>query len=100
MTVPSSFPIGSGHTSEVPYLWQSEIIGRLSEPQSRLSHTMIGYWSQLAASGSPHARWLNAWPRYDSGSGEKRLAFLAGGRTQVLDGADYVAEHHCGMWLS
>ncbi|MWA04774.1 carboxylesterase family protein [Actinomadura sp. LD22] len=100
MTVPSSFPIGSGHTSEVPYLWQSEIMGKLSEPQLRLSRTMIGYWSRLAESGSPRARWLNQWPRYGSGSGEKRLAFLPGGRTQVVTGADYVAEHHCGMWLS
>ena len=99
MTIPASYRIGSGHSAELPYLWQSEIVGSLSRAQLRLSGVMIGHWSRLAATGRPTGRGLDGWPRFRTGSGEQRLLFLAGGRTRVIGGEAFVAEHHCDMWM-
>lgn len=95
MTVPPSFAIGSGHTSEVPYLWQSEIVGELNRPQLALSKLMIAYWTRFAQSGDP-----GDWPAFSARTGEQRLAFLAGGRTEVIPGDDFTAAHHCAVWDS
>jgi len=100
MTVPPSFPIGSGHTSEVPYLWQSEIIGELNGPQLDLSKLMIGYWSRFARTGDPNGGKTPNWPTFTAGSGEQRLGFLAAGRTETIGGAAFAAEHHCAVWDS
>lgn len=83
MTVPSSFPIGSGHTSEVPYLWQSETATPLDARQRRLSRLMIAQWTRFAATGRPRAGSLPAWPRFRA-DGQRRLLLLPGGRTRVL----------------
>ncbi|MQW74521.1 carboxylesterase family protein [Nocardioides sp. dk4132] len=99
MTIPPSYRIGSGHSAELPYLWQSEIVGSLNRAQLRLSGVMIGHWSRLAHTGRPTGRDVGAWPRFRTGSGEQRLLFLAGGRTRVIAGDAFVAEHHCDMWL-
>lgn len=98
MTVPPSFPIGSGHTSEVPYLWQSDIVGELTAPQLELSKLMITYWSRFAQAGTPNGGKLPNWPTFTAG--ERRLGFLAGGRTELIGGADFTTEHHCAVWDS
>lgn len=100
MTVPPSFHIGSGHTSEVPYLWQSETATPLTGKQLRLSRLMIGYWSNLARTGTPNAKSLPNWPRFKAATGDKRTTFLAGGRTKVVSGASFAAEHHCQTWAA
>lgn len=82
MTVPSSFPIGSGHTSEVPYLWQSEIIGELNGTQLELSKLMIGYWTRFAQTGDSNGGKLPNWPVF---SAEQRIGFLAGADVDRLD---------------
>ncbi|WP_432503301.1 carboxylesterase/lipase family protein [Kineococcus arenarius] len=97
MTVPSSFPIGSGHTSEVPYLWQSETSEPLTAEQLRLSDVMIGYWSNFARSGNPNGEGLPAWP-VSTEPEELRLGLLPGGRTEVIPGAAFEREHSCSLW--
>jgi hypothetical protein len=66
MVIPSSFPIGTGHTFDVPYVWQTEPnVPRPSGP---------------------------ALPRYDP-SNQLRIGFLAGGANDVVTGNDYCAAH-------
>jgi len=100
MTVPSSFTIGSGHTSDVPYVWQSETKTPLTRTQLRLSDLMIAYWTDLTRDGNPNGARRDAWPTSTAASGEKRLALLPGGKTSILSGDAFVAEHHCSAWLS
>jgi len=99
MVIPPSFLIGSGHTSDVPYVWQSETNAPLTRAQLRLSRLMISYWSRFAQAGHPNARGLPAWPRYDT-SRRLRIGFLPAGNTTVITGAQYAADHHCSFWQS
>lgn len=96
MTVPSSFPIGAAHTSEVPYLWQSETAVPLDAVQLKTSRAMIESWAQFAAAGNPNSTGTAVWPQF--GETESRIAFQAGGATAVLSGSSYAADHHCGLW--
>jgi para-nitrobenzyl esterase len=99
MVIPPSFPIGSGHTSDVPYVWQSETNVPLTSAQLRLSRLMIAYWSRFAEAGNPNARGLPTWPRYDA-SRRLRIGFLPGGNTSVITGTEYGLDHHCAFWQS
>src|SRR3954468_5901664 len=99
MVIPPSFPIGSGHTSDVPYVWESETNKPLTPVQLRLSRLMTHYWTGFARSGNPNARGLPRWPRYQTPQ-RLRIGFLEGGRTEVITGADYNNEHHCSFWQS
>ncbi len=97
MTVPSSFKIGAGHSSDVPYVWQSQIAIPLTETQMALSRIMLGFWSAFAAAGDPNGTGLPNWPRYDARTGQ-RIGLLEGGRTEGIHGDEYSREHHCALW--
>jgi para-nitrobenzyl esterase len=97
MVIPPSFPIGSGHTSDVPYVWQTETNALFTRAQLRLSRLMIGYWSRFARAGNPYRRGRPSWPRYEAAR-RLRLGLLPGGRTEVISGTDYADEHHCAFW--
>ncbi|PUB32305.1 para-nitrobenzyl esterase [Promicromonospora sp. AC04] len=97
MTVPSSFPIGTGHSSELAYLWGSATGEPLDPVQLRLSALMIDYWTQFARSGDPNDRGVPTWPTADDG---ERLALQSGGRTEVMTGSDFRARHRCDVWES
>ena len=97
MTVPSSFRIAAGHTSDVPYVWQSETALPLTETQMALSRIMLAFWSGFAAEGDPNVVGLPAWPRYDPQT-RQRIGFLEGGKTESVSGDDYNREHNCGLW--
>jgi para-nitrobenzyl esterase len=99
MVIPSSFPIGTGHTSDVPYVWQTETDRPLTRTQLRLSRLMIGSWSRFARVGSPNAGAPPTWPRYETPR-RLRIGLLAGGRTETITGAAYSREHHCAFWQS
>ena len=99
MMVPPSFPIGSIHTAEVPYVWQSTTATPLTSEQLELADLMTGYWAQFAASGDPNADGSPAWPGYDTPE-RLRITLLAGGETGLIDGAEFGEDHHCGFWSS
>ena len=98
MSVPSSFPIGSAHTSEVAYLWQSQTDRPLDAEQVRLSKLMIDYWSNFAAAGDPNGDGVPFWPSYSTPT-ELRLGLLEGGHTETISGVTFEQEHHCAAWL-
>jgi para-nitrobenzyl esterase len=97
MVVPSSFPIAAGHTSDVPYVWQSETTVPLTETQMALARNMLGLWSNFAAGGDPNGASLPSWPRYDP-QAPQRIGFLAGGGAENISGEAYAEEHHCALW--
>jgi len=69
----------------------------LSPTQVALARVMLGYWSNLAASGDPNSAPLPDWPRYDA-QAPRRIGFLAGGHTEEISADAYAQEHHCAMW--
>jgi para-nitrobenzyl esterase len=99
MVIPPSFPTGSMHTGEVPYIWQSTTMTPLTKTQLKLASLMTSYWSHFAKTGTPNAKGLPSWPRYTT-AGRLRITFLPGGATTVINGNDYSTDHHCGFWAS
>ena len=97
MTAPPSFPIGAGHTSDVPYVWQSETTVPLTSTQMALARIMLGFWSNFAASGDPNGAPLPDWPRYEA-QAPRRIGLLAGGGAEEISGDAYSQEHHCALW--
>jgi para-nitrobenzyl esterase len=99
MVIPPSFPTGSMHTGEVPYIWQSTTATPLTRTQLRLAKLMTSYWSRFAKSGTPNRHNLPTWPRYTTPN-RLRITFLAGGKTAVINGSQYGTDHHCGFWAT
>jgi para-nitrobenzyl esterase len=97
MTVQPSFPIGAAHTSDVPYVWQSETVSPLSPTQMALARIMLRFWSNFAASGDPNGDALPAWPLYGAAD-SPRIGLLAGGQTKRITAQDYARDHHCRFW--
>jgi para-nitrobenzyl esterase len=97
MNVPPSFPTGASHTSDVPYVWQSETVAPLTPTQMKLARIMLSFWSNFAATGDPNAAPLPDWPRYDP-QAPRRIGFLSGGRTEEISAETYSQEHHCALW--
>jgi para-nitrobenzyl esterase len=100
MVIPPSFPTGSMHSGEVPYVWQSTIATPLTTTQLKLARLMVSYWSQFAKFGTPNGEGnLPNWPRYTVPD-RLRITFLEGGRTEVINGNQFSADHHCAFWAS
>ncbi|WP_172328908.1 carboxylesterase/lipase family protein [Mangrovicoccus sp. HB161399] len=93
MVIPSSFPIGSGHSAELPYLYGSLITGELDGSQMATGKAMRGYWSALSEGDG-----LEDWPTY-SAAAPKRMLFLENGATEVISEAQFMAEHNCDLVL-
>ncbi|MGW5666729.1 carboxylesterase/lipase family protein [Micromonospora sp. NPDC003776] len=93
------FPIGVGHGSELPYLFDGVFNGpggspTLSERQQRLSSEMIAYWSNFAATGDPNGAGLPHWSGYRA---DGRLLSLAAGPSGIAP-TDFSRSHRCGFW--
>ncbi|MBD9528890.1 carboxylesterase/lipase family protein [Paracoccus sp. PAR01] len=92
MTIPKSFPIGTGHSAELPYVWETLISGQLSDDQRKTADVMTGYWTALG-DGSP----MTGWPAYAEGSAQ-RIRFLESGKTELQDDAAYAQAHNCALY--
>ncbi|MCU1678051.1 MAG: lipase protein [Frankiales bacterium] len=99
MVIPPSFPTGSMHSGEVPYIWESSIATPLTSTQLKLAAVMTKYWSRFAKSGTPNSNKLPTWPLYTTPD-RLRLTFLEGGQTAVITGTEFSTEHHCAFWAS
>ncbi len=92
---PVGFPYGAAHASELQYLFalsNTPYPGVLSAAQERLARTMKRYWTNLAKTGAPAARW----PLFTDAS--QQVLSLVPPRPRVE--TDYAAEHHCAFWAA
>ncbi|MCX0244078.1 carboxylesterase/lipase family protein [Streptomyces drozdowiczii] len=90
---PASFSLGTGHMTDLAYLFENELFEPLDGAQEELSDTAIGYWSRFASTGRMNGPGLPAWRRFtDDGRYVQRLASGDIGRT------DFAAGHHYAFW--
>ena len=82
MKVPPSFPIGAAHTSDVPYVWQSETARRSRRRRWRCAHH-ARLLVELCCQRRPERRHLPEWPLYGI-QGPRRIGLLAGGQTEQI----------------
>jgi para-nitrobenzyl esterase len=92
---PVGFPYGAAHESEVQYLFNLSNTpnpGTLSAAQQQLAKIMKQYWTDLAKTGVPAARW----PRF-TGASQLTLSLVP---PNPHVEADYAADHHCAFWAA
>ncbi|MGW2477656.1 carboxylesterase/lipase family protein [Streptomyces sp. NPDC001665] len=90
---PASFSLGTGHMTDLAYVFENELFEPLDGAQEELSDTVIGYWSRFASTGRMNGPGLPAWQRFtDGGRYVQRLASGDIGRT------DFAAGHHYAFW--
>lgn len=93
---PITFPLGTAHFTEVPYLFDTFSTPSVFTPdQAQLSESMIAYWTRFAATGNPNSASQPAWPPYSSTTDEF-LSLVA--PTPTLE-ASFDTEHQCSsLW--
>ncbi|QIS20190.1 carboxylesterase/lipase family protein [Nocardia terpenica] len=90
---PASFPTGALHVGEIPSLFDDpEFPAPLTAAQTRLSDTMIGYWTRFARTGDPNGDHAPPWPRYQQPTDVLSLSPTA------IHPTDLATEHHCPFW--
>jgi len=69
-----TFPLGAYHSAELQYLFPGiDVFGlrvSLSPEQKRLSHAMVGYWTQFAKTGNPNSAGEPTWSPYSTSTDE------------------------------
>ncbi|RFU83039.1 carboxylesterase family protein [Streptomyces triticagri] len=90
---PESFSLGTGHMVDLAYLFENDLFEPLDARQSRLSDTVIGYWSRFARTGQVNGDGAPAWQRFTAG--DPYVQRLASGR---IGRTDFAGDHHVGFW--
>ena len=95
---------GAGHAMELAYLWPSftngfSLYAELTPPQLQLSNEMVERWGAFVRTGSPNTGGQLAWPVL-TGHANRLMSLRPAGRSTVISGAEYSAEHQCGFWNS
>ncbi|MGQ4487873.1 carboxylesterase/lipase family protein [Streptomyces sp. SAS_281] len=90
---PASFSLGTGHMTDLAYVFENELFEPLDAAQAELSDTVVGYWSRFASTGRMDGPGLPSWQRFaDDDLYVQRLASGNVGRT------DFAADHHYVFW--
>lgn len=90
---PASFSLGTGHMSDLAYLFENDLFDPLDATQAGFSDTVVDYWSRFVSTGRMGGAGLPAWQRFtEEGGYVQRLASGAVGRT------DFAADHHYAFW--
>lgn len=87
------FEEGAEHATELTFLFPG-LLGELNPAQTRLSDTMVGYWTSFAHNGKPAARQAPHWPRFHSPDDVLSLAPGPGGIHRV----DTTKTSNCTFW--
>jgi carboxylesterase type B len=92
---------GAGHAAELAYLFPSfdngvPIAPTFDAAERRLATDMKRSWGAFVRHGTPNARGLAWWPRYDRTGAT--LSLRAGGESRPISDAAFVAEHQCAFW--
>lgn len=94
---PITFPLGTAHFTEVPYLFDVfSTHSAFTARQQQLSKTMIGYWTQFAKTGNPNSGGAPKWPLY-RGAGAKFESLIAPKPTTESD-SSFDADHKCSSF--
>ncbi len=98
LLVPSDFPLGAYHSSELQYVFQRtpvlSLVPSFTPAQLALSDQMIDYWTQFARYGVPFAAGQPLWPEALS----RRVQSLDPAGSHPLTDASVGTDHHCGLW--
>jgi len=91
--------LGAYHTAELQYLFNGDFFGLpvapLAPDQEELSATMIGYWTQFAATGNPNSTGAPTWPTYTSSTDEFQSLVPPMPVTEATGAFD--ADHFCSL---
>jgi len=98
---PPGYQWGAGHAMELAYLWPSftngfSLYAELTPAQLQLSKEMLDRWGAFVRTGSPNAHGSVSWPALNGGG--RIMSLRPGGRSQVISGSAFGAEHQCGFW--
>jgi para-nitrobenzyl esterase len=100
LLVPSDFPLGAYHSSELQYVFQRtpvlSLVPRFTPAQLALSDQMIGYWTHFARYGVPSAPGQPHWPEGLT----KRVQSRDPAGSHPLTGATVGAHHPSSLWDS
>jgi para-nitrobenzyl esterase len=94
---------GAGHGSEIAYIWPGwktdgvRLASKFSPADRALSDQVIRHWGAFAVKGRPDAGGQPDWPRYVPAS-RSWLSLRTGGKSVVLNGDAFAAQHRCGFW--
>lgn len=94
MPVPSSFPLGAYHASELTYLFPNPASAPLTRPQRALSRQMVSYWTTFVKSGRPVAAGQPPMPRYSAAT-HQFLSLKPGGNHLF---GDFATQYQCRFW--
>jgi para-nitrobenzyl esterase len=82
---------GGGHTSELSYLFDNVPI---TDAQMLTADTMIGYWTNFAATGNPNGKGLPNWPEYKPT--EQNVLYITA--NSIASNTEFSDRHKCKFW--
>ena len=92
---PITFPLGTAHSTEVPYLFDVfSTPSNFTPQQQQLSESMISYWTRFAATGNPNSAGQPVWARYSSATDEFQSLVPP---TPTVE-ATFDSEHFCSSF--
>lgn len=93
-----SFPMGSMHGAEIPYLFINPAAPvTFTAAQTSLSNSMVAYWTQFAKTGDPNGSGTSTQPDWSAYTPSSHVYInLAPPTPSQL--TDFATEHHCSFW--
>ena len=92
---PITFPLGTAHFTEVPYLFDVfSTPSNFTPEQQQLSESMISYWTRFAATGNPNSAGQPVWAQYSSATDEFQSLVPP---TPTVE-ATFDSEHFCSSF--
>jgi para-nitrobenzyl esterase len=82
---------GGGHTTELSYLFDNVPI---TDAQMLTANTLIGYWTNFAATGNPNGKGLPNWPEYKPT--EQNVLYVTA--NNIASDTDFSKRHKCKFW--
>lgn len=92
-----SFPGGSYHASELQYLFDPTPLGfpGLNAAQSRLSDSMVRYWTSFARNGNPNTPGEPTWPSYAMSYAAQSFE-----PPTPVTRRTFYTDHQCELWTT
>jgi len=82
---------GGGHTTELSYLFDNVPI---TDAQMQTANTLIGYWTNFAATGNPNGKGLPNWPEYKPT--EQNVLYVTA--SNIASDTEFSKRHKCKFW--